>query len=186
MRLSSPLRNILETAMMKHMQFAAACAALMISACAAEAEETLQHSPITPGYWTWPREKPTTPQAISDECHSKIAFQFADGHYFGLKFRDAEKKPLPIPVVEEIGICQFDQNKQIERCELRINNNDGTARIGAIESTFVVDANHNIKMTVTPKIEDGKPLNATPFDVFPTRCPDAIVWDILNGNRPPR
>src|SRR5262249_2436699 len=178
--LSSTLHNTLEKRWMKHMQFAVACAALMISTCAAGAEEKLQQSPIAPGYWTWPRQKPATPQAIRDECQSKIAFQFADGHYFGLKFRDAEKKPLPRPVVDEVGFCQFDRNQQIERCELRINNDDGTARTGVMESTYVVDADQSIKMTVTPKVEDGKPLNAAPFDVFPTRCPDAVVWDVLN------
>ena len=146
-------------------------------------QQPLQASPVTPGFWSWPREKAVGEQAIGDACQDKIAVQFADGRYLGLKLRGADKKSLPAPVVDEVGVCKFDPASQLERCELRINQEDGSVMTGTIESAFLVDADRTIKMTVTPKMVDGKPVSDPSFDVFPTKCPDAIVWRVLNGEQ---
>jgi hypothetical protein len=143
--------------------------------------QPLQQSPITPGFWSWPRQKTVTPQAISDACQDQVAIQFADGRYFGLRLRNAEKKSLVAPVVNEVGFCKFDPASQIERCELRVINADGTVSTGAMESHYTSDADRTIRMTVTPKIINGEPSKAAPFDVFPTPCPDTVVWTGLNG-----
>jgi hypothetical protein len=164
----------------------AATAAVLISASAALAQQPLQESPIKPGFWTWPREKAVDAQAIIDACQDKIAVQFADGRYFGLRLRNTDKKALVPPVVDEVGFCRFDPAAQIEQCSLRINNDDGTVKTGVIESKFAVDTDQTIKMTVTPKIVDGEPSKMPPFDVFPTPCPDAFVWTNLNGGQAPK
>jgi hypothetical protein len=161
---------------------AAALTIVAISAVVAGAQEPLQQSPITSGFWTWPRQKPASAQAVSDECRKKIAVQFADGHYFALRFPDADKKALSAPVVDEVGFCQFDRAKQTERCELRVNKDDGTADTGEIESTFVIAADHSITMTVTPKSANGAQSTAASFIIYPVRCPDGLLWDILNGS----
>jgi hypothetical protein len=149
----------------------------------APAQQPLQASPVTPGFWTWPREKTVGEQAIGDACQDKIAVQFADGRYFGLKLRGSDKKTASAPVVDEVGLCKFDSATQLERCELRINQDDGSVKTGTIESAFLIEADRTIKMTVTPKIIDGKPVSDPSFDVFPTPCPDAIVWRVLNGEQ---
>jgi hypothetical protein len=164
-------------------RLAAAMAAVLMSTSAAWAQQPLQQSPVKPGFWTWPRDKAASAQAVSEACQDKIAVQFADGRYFGLKLRNADKKALPAPVVDEVGFCRFDPATQIVRCELRINNDDGTVKTGVIESTFAIDADRTIKMTVTPKIINGELSKSDPFAMFPTQCPDAVVWSALNGGQ---
>ena len=162
-------------------------AALMLTDVSSTlAEPPLDASPVTPGFWTWPREKAVDAQAVSNACQDKIAVQFADGRYFGLKLRGADKKTLPAPVMDEVGSCRFDRVTQIEQCELRVNQDDGTTKTGAIESTFVIGADRSIKMTVTPKVVAGKPVSEPSFDVFPVQCPDAVVWGALNGAQAPK
>jgi hypothetical protein len=155
---------------------------MVIGVGVANTEELLQQSPITVGYWIFPREKPATPQAIADECRKGVTFQFADGHFFRLSFYGMDKMPLATSSVHEVGYCQFDRAKQIERCDLRIIHDDGTANSGVIESTFIIAADGSISMNVTPKIVNGAPSTETPFVNFPTPCPGAVVWDALNGS----
>jgi hypothetical protein len=161
---------------------AGALAVAATGVTAAFAQQPLQTSPITPGFWSWPREKTVDAQAVANACRDKIAIQFANGHYFGLILRGADKKALPAPVVDEVGLCKFDPATQIERCELRVNQQDGTVKVGTIESSFAVEAG-TIKMTVTPRVVDGKPVNEPSFDVFPTPCPETIVWSTLIGEQ---
>jgi len=162
-------------------RLAAASTVVAITSCAAAAQEPLQQSPITSGFWTWPRQKPASAQAVGDECRNKVAIQFADGHYFALRFSGADGKPLAAPTVDEVGFCQFDRAKQTERCELRVNKDDGTVDTGEIESTFAVAADHSITMTVTPKITNGAPSVAASFIIYSVRCADDLLWQILNG-----
>ena len=152
---------------------------------AALAQQPLQASPITPGFWTWPREKLAGAEAVSSACQDKIAIQFADGRYFGLKLRDGNKKALAPPIMDEVGFCKFDPATQVERCELRINQDDGKVVSGVIESAFRIESGQ-IRMTVTEKLLDGQPVNSPSFDVYPTSCPEAVAWTALNGGQPPK
>jgi hypothetical protein len=163
-----------------------ALALVLTGTTSAFAQQALEASPITPGFWTWPRTKTADAQAIAEACQQKVSVQFADGHYFQLKLRGADKKALSAPFVDELGLCQFDRATQIERCELRLNQDDGTSRTGAIESTYVIADDRTIKMTVTPKIVEGKPVSNPSFDVYPVQCPDTVVWSALNAAPAPK
>src|SRR5689334_11707999 len=96
---------------------------------AALAAEPLQQSPIAPGFWTWPREKLASPDQIAESCRAKFAVQFADGRYFGVKMR-ANEKVLTPPVIDEVGQCRFNREAQLERCELRAPQTDGSVIAG--------------------------------------------------------
>lgn len=157
-------------------------------ACASPtlAQEKPTQSPITPGFWAWPREKLSTPEQIARSCATRFAVQFPDGRYFGVKARTATK-PVTPPEIDEVGQCRFDGASQIERCELRAPQADGSAVSGVIESRFARDADGAIKMTVTPRATEGGDASAKkpePFEVFPVRCPDDVVWAALNGEAP--
>ena len=167
---------------------ALAAYAILMTASLAWAQEPLRESPITPGFWTWPREKTASVEAVGDACREKFAIQFPDGRYLGLRLRGTDKQVLPAPTVDEVGFCSFDRTSQIERCELHVYNGDGTSKSGAIESKFSIDADadRTIKMTVMPKIVDGSSVNAASFDVFPTKCPDDVVWNTLHGGQDPK
>jgi hypothetical protein len=149
-------------------------------------QQPMQASPITTGFWSWPREKLAGAEAINAACQEKFAIQFADGRYVGIRLQNTEKKALPAPVVDEVGFCKFDAGAQTERCELRINQDDGTVKTGLIESTFRIEADQRIRMTVTEKLIDGKAVSAPSFDVFPTPCPEPVAWTALNGGQAPK
>jgi hypothetical protein len=151
--------------------------AVLLGSSQVFAEDALQETPIKPGYWTWPREKNMTPQAIAESCRTRVSVQLADGHYLTVKLRDADKAVAP-PQVSEIGSCKFNRETQTEACSLRVTYADGTATAGLIESHFSFDADGVLKMTVTPTV-DGK--QGKSFDVYPVRCPEDIVWKALNG-----
>jgi hypothetical protein len=139
------------------------------------AQEAMQASPITPGYWTWPREKNMTPQAIADECRVQFSVQFADGHYFTVKLRDGGKVLSP-PQVSEAGLCSFSRETQIETCTMKFNS-DGAASAATIESRFSSEGGV-LRMNVT-HAAGGRP--EPPFDVYPVRCPEDRVWQNLLG-----
>jgi hypothetical protein len=158
---------------------------LLCTIAPSAAQETMQQSPITPGFWTWPREKLTDRNAITTFCREKFALQFADGRFFGVSMRNAGKTFSP-PVIDEVGECHFNRETQVERCELRLPNADGSATKGITEGRFSFDAERVLKMTVTATVTDSSGANKPDtFDVFPVRCPDDTVWDALN-DVPPR
>lgn len=157
----------------------------LVCASPLAAQEAMQQSPITPGFWAWPREKLTTPEQIARSCSTRFAVQFADGRYFGVTARTATK-PVSPPEIHEVGQCRFDAARQVERCELRAPQADGSTVSGVIESRFSRDADGAVKMTVTPRATQGGDgaKQPEPFEVFPVRCPDDVVWATLNGEAP--
>jgi hypothetical protein len=158
---------------------------LLCTLAPSAAQETITQSPITPGFWAWPREKLSEPAAAAKYCRDKFAVQFADGRYFGVRMRNGDKNVSP-PVIDEVGQCQFNRETQTERCELRLPKADGSATMGSIESRFSFDAERVLKMTVTATtVEPSGPSKPETFDVFPVRCSDDAVWDALN-DAPPR
>jgi hypothetical protein len=158
--------------------------AIALAMTCVPAQAQLNESPITPGFWTWPRDKLSTPEAIANSCREKFAVQFSDGRYFGVQLR-AGDKALAAPVVDEVGRCRFSRDTQVERCDLRVHNADGTVTVGVIESRFSSEPDGKLKMSVVATVPGPQPkVNA--FDVFPVRCPDDTVWDALNSVQPTR
>ena len=168
---------------MRSIIYATTVALGFVCAGPALAQETLEQSPITPGFWAWPREKLTSPEQIARSCATRFAVQFGDGRYFGVKARTATR-PVSPPEIDEVGQCRFDKETRTERCELRAMQTDGASSTGVIESRFSRDADGLIKMTVTPRATEGADASSKksePFEVFPVRCPDEVVWATLNG-----
>jgi hypothetical protein len=164
----------------------AATAALMLAVpSASSAQDKLDASPITPGFWSFPREKPAGPQAIANSCRTQFALQFADGHYFSVRMGAAEKRGSS-PTIEEIGNCSFNRDTQVERCTLKDNKADGSITTGAIETRYSTDPDGALRMRVTPILEGPSSSGRNPFDLFPVRCPDDLVWTTLIENNPPQ
>ena len=108
--------------------------------------------------------------------------QFSDGRYFGVQLR-AGDKALAVPVIDEVGSCRFNRDTQVERCDLRVHNADGTVTVGVIESRFSFEADRTLKMSVVATVPGPEP-KTNAFDVFPVRCPDEAVWGALNSVQP--
>jgi hypothetical protein len=179
--------HVRENSPVIHVRAVAVAIAAFASLSAATAQQPLQQSPITPGFWSWPRQPAIGPEAVAAACRNKLAIQFADGRYFGVRLQDANKKPYRPAIIDEVGACRFDRQTQVERCELRAFDADGTVTNGVLESRFTLTADSVIRMTVTPKSQDRMdPSQLVPFDVYPVRCPDDIAWSALNGAEPPR
>ena len=153
----------------------------------ASAQDPMQQSPIAPGFWSWPRQPTVGQPAIAEACRSKFAIQFTDGRYFGVRLQNDDNKPLRPAIVDEVGYCRFNRETQVERCELRVFNPGGTVTTGVLESRFSLAADRVIRMTVTPKAQDGTDSSSlAPFDVYPVRCPDDVVWGALAGVELPK
>jgi hypothetical protein len=147
----------------------AAIAALMGIPCAS-AQEPTQVSPVTPGYWIWPREK-LSPQAIADECRSRFTVQLGDGSYFTVKLRDGVNgKLLAPPQLVEAGQCKFNRETQTETCEMRSYRAEGGTFTWNIESRFSLD-DGVLRMNVTPTV-NGKQERS--FDIYPAQCPGGM------------
>ena len=158
---------------------ALAMTALFVCLCPLSAQEPLQQSPITPGFWVWPRQKTTDPQVIAELCRDKLALQFADGRYLGIKLR-IEGKPNVPPEIDEVGRCSFNKATQVERCDLKQFNEDGSTAVGFIESRYSYDADRTLKMSVKVTVTEGDPKDPAAFDVYPVPCSSEVVWDSLH------
>jgi hypothetical protein len=167
---------------MRQSIFGLAFSALAMACMPAHAQMT--ESPITPGFWTWPQAKPATPEAIANSCREKFAVQFPDGRYIGIQLR-AGGKALAAPIVDEVGSCKFNRDTQVERCDLRVNNADGKVTVAVIESRFSFEPDRTLKMSVKAAISAPEPTTST-LEVYPSRCPDEVVWNVLNGVEPPK
>jgi hypothetical protein len=175
-------RNILSLPAMVRISVATAALMLAIPAVPS-AQEKLDASPITPGFWSWPREKPASPQAIVNSCRTEFAVQFADGHYFEVRMGSAGKQGSS-PTISQVGNCSFNRDAQVERCMVKDNKADGSIETGAIESRFSTDPDGALKMKITPILEGPSSSDGKPFDVFPVRCPDDLVWTTLIEKNP--
>jgi hypothetical protein len=88
--------------------------------------------------------------------------------------------------MDEVGHCRFNRETQVERCDLRVYNADGTVTVGVIESRFSFEPDRTFKMSVTATVSSGDQPGTSTFDVFPVRCPDEAVWDALGSLSPAR
>jgi hypothetical protein len=143
------------------------------------AQAQLSESPITPGFWTFANRKSETTKDVVAACSNYLEIRFADGHYIGLRIYKKESG-VAVREVGEIGRCTFNRQTQVEHCEKRLINSDGSILMGTAESKYSLGDGKTLKMTVTPKMITDTPFTNAPFDAFPVHCPDDVVWSILN------
>jgi hypothetical protein len=82
--------------------------------------------------------------------------------------------------VEDVGSCVFNREKQIDQCSVRTTHSDGSILAGTLKSRYSLDADHTLTMNVTPEMITDSPSSNAPYQVFPVRCPDGAMWNILN------
>ena len=174
----------------------------------ASAQTALTESPITPGFWSFPR-KPVAASDIVAACRAHLEIRFADGHFIGLRM---QKRDLGLVQreVETVGRCTFDRDKQVDTCEIKNIHSDGSILAGVLTIKYTLDpkgaaktdskpdlkadtksepkpdTKKIAKILVTPKMITDSPVDNAPYDAFPVRCPDDAAWTILNETVPPK
>jgi hypothetical protein len=171
----------------------------------ASAQTALTESPITPGFWSFPR-KPVAASDIVAACRAHLEIRFADGHFIGLR---TQKRDLGLVQreVETVGRCTFDRDKQVDTCEIKNIHTDGSILAGVLTIKYTLDPKgaaktdskpdlkadsksepklDTKKILVTPKMITDSPVDNAPYDAFPVRCPDDAAWTILNETMPPK
>jgi len=174
----------------------------------ASAQTALTESPITPGFWSFPR-KPVAPSDVVAACRAHLEIRFADGHFIGLR---TQKRDLGLVQreVETVGRCTFDRDKQVDTCEIKNIHTDGSILAGVLTIKYTLDpkgaaktdskpdlktdsksepkldTKKIAKILVTPKMITDSPVDNAPYDAFPVRCPDDAAWTILNETMPPK
>jgi hypothetical protein len=192
---------------------AAAAFAGTLCSMSVSAQTALTESPITPGFWSFPR-KPVPPSDLVAVCRAHLEIRFADGHFIGLR---TQKRDMGLVQreVETVGRCTFDREKQVDTCEIKNLHTDGSILAGVLTIKYTLDpkgldskgdlkaapktdskadsksepkpdAKKIAKILVTPKMITDSPVDNAPYDAFPVRCPDDAVWAILNETIPPR
>jgi hypothetical protein len=132
-----------------------------------------------PHHARFANRKSETAKDVVATCRNYLEIRFADGHYIGLRIYKNESG-VAIREVGEIGRCTFNKETQVEHCEKKLINTDGSILLGTAESKYSVGDGKTLKMTVTPKMITDTPFTNAPFDAFPVHCPDDVVWSILN------
>jgi hypothetical protein len=180
-----------------------------LSGTAVPAQTALTESPITAGFWSFPR-KPVPASDIAATCRAHLEIHFADGHFIALRMHKRDMG-LYQREVEAVGRCSFDQNKQADICEIKNFHTEGSILAGVLSIKYTLDpksvdlksdgrsapkpdakpgqnsdGKKITKMVVTPKMITDSPVDNAPYDAFPVRCPDDTVWTILNETVPPR
>jgi hypothetical protein len=84
--------------------------------------------------------------------------------------------------VEDVGSCVFNREKQTDQCSVRTTHSDGSILAGTLKSRYSLDADHALTMSVTPEMITDSPSSNAPYQVFPVRCPDDAMWNILNDS----
>ena len=143
------------------------------------AQAQLSESPITPGFWSFANRKSETTRDVVAACRNYIEIRFADGHYIGLRIYKLESG-VAVREVGEIGRCTFNRETQVDHCEKRLINTDGSILLGTAENRYSFGDGKTLKVTVTPKMITDTQFTNAPFDAFPVHCPDDVVWSILN------
>jgi hypothetical protein len=65
---------------------------------------------------------------------------------------------------------------------VRTTHSDGSILAGTLKSRYSLDADHALTMSVTPEMITDSPSSNAPYQVFPVRCPDDAMWNILNDS----
>jgi hypothetical protein len=192
-------------------RFGVLTAAVFVAFCCstpASAETAFSESPITAGFWSFPR-KPVAPSDTVAACRAHLEIRFADGHFIGLR---PQKRDLGLTQreVESVGRCSFDRDKQLDICEIRNIHADGSILAGVLTIKYTLDSKGDPKaapktdgkadqkseskpdakriarILVTPKMVTDSPVDNAPYEAFPVRCPDDTAWTILSETAPPK
>ena len=111
-------------------------------------------------------------------CRDYFEIRFADGHIIGIQLQKAERNVVQRQVAK-VGKCSFSRETQIETCSVRMTNYDGSVLTGTLGSKYSLDGN-TLMVKVTPEMVTDSPIQNSPYDAFPVRCPDDAIWGILN------
>ena len=149
------------------------------------AKAQLSESPIAPGFWSFPDHKVVAAPDVVAVCRNHFEIRLPDGHFIGLRLRKREGG-LVQREVEGIGRCAFKRETQTDNCEIKNIHLDGSILGGKTVNRYSLDGQKILKMNVVPKMITDSPVDNAPFDVFPVRCPDDAVWNILNETAPPK
>ena len=74
--------------------FAGACCVTQVLA-----QTALTESPITPGFWSFPR-KPVAPSDVAATCRAHLEIHFADGHFIALRLHGENGNLAGLEIVE--------------------------------------------------------------------------------------
>jgi len=154
-------------------------AVLLASSSWAQSAAPFKEAPFTSGFWSFPIHKANGAAEILAHCRAHFEIRFPDGHFIDLRMTKTEGR-LVQREVEKVGYCVFSATTQVERCEIKITNADGSVLVGTTENKFVVETENTLKVTVVPKMITDSPVGNTPFDIYPVRCPERAIWSILN------
>ena len=116
---------------------AVAIFAAAICGTSASAQTPLSESPITPGFWSFPR-KPAAPSDAAAACRAHLEIRFADGHFLGLRTQKRDMGLLQREV-ETVGRCSFDRDKQVDICEIKNIHSDGSILAGVLTIKYTLD-----------------------------------------------
>ena len=167
--------------MPRHVRAAVLTIGLLGQPTLAQAE--LSESPITPGLWSFPTHKTRTAKDVLAACRDHFEIRFADGHFIGLRMRRSEQRIVQRQI-EDVGSCVFNRETQTDQCSVRTTHSDGSILAGTLKNKYTLDADHTLTMSVTPEMITDSPSSNAPYQVFPVRCPDDAMWNILNEPPP--
>ena len=121
----------------------------------ASAQTALTESPITPGFWSFPR-KPVAPSDIVAACRAHLEIRFADGHFIGLR---TQKRDMGLVQreVETVGRCTFDRDKQVDTCEIKNIHSDGSILAGVLTIKYTLDPKGAAKTDSKPDSQSRLP-----------------------------
>ena len=184
-----------------------AAAAFVGAICgtSASAQTALTESPITPGFWSFPR-KPVAPSDLVAACRAHLEIRFADGHFIGLR---TQKRDLGLVQreVETVGRCTFDRDKQVDTSEIKNIHSDGSILAGVLTIKYTLDPKGAAKaipsriskptprasrrrkpkkitkILVTPKMITDFPVDNAPYDAFPGPLSRRCRVDDFERNR---
>jgi hypothetical protein len=148
---------------------------------------TFRSSPITPGFWAWPRKLPSDATEVAAACRSSLSLQLADGQFLTLSSDSSEALDrAPLRLLDH-GQCRFDSASQTDRCELSVPKAGGSPSTGSIEVSYSIEPGNTLKMSVRATIVTGAEAPKTEaHEIYPVRCPDQNVYDILTSATQPR
>jgi hypothetical protein len=118
--------------------FRAAVLAVGLFATPALALAQLNENPIKTGFWSFPSDKTGAAKDILAACRDHFEVRFADGHFIGVRLRKTAMNLIQRQV-EDVGICVFSRETQIEKCSVRITHYDGSVLAGTLKRKYLLD-----------------------------------------------
>jgi hypothetical protein len=112
-----------------------------------------------------------------------MALVLANGRYLTIRF-DKQTSPgsgraASSAKLLDRGACKFDKAKQIENCDLSAPGEQGDGRSGKISARYTTEADGTLKARMGADLEGSNGGGSSAFDVFPVRCPDSVVHELI-------